>query len=62
MCYQIPGTITKNGQPIIGGIDIDKFDFAFAGSVYPKSVAKGAALHFRHESKRPASKKSKPRK
>jgi hypothetical protein len=38
MCYQIPGSITRNGKPIIGGTDIDKKDFAFAVSVYPKQV------------------------
>jgi Astacin (Peptidase family M12A) len=36
MCYQIPGTITKNGEPIIGGLDIDETDFSFAGTLYPK--------------------------
>jgi hypothetical protein len=36
MCYQIPGFLTKDGKPIIGGKDIDKTDFAFAGSIYPK--------------------------
>jgi hypothetical protein len=36
MCYQIPGEITKNGQPIIGGLDIDKFDYSFAATLYPK--------------------------
>ena len=36
MCYQIPGTITKNGKPIIGGVDIDKRDYTFAASIYPK--------------------------
>ena len=36
MCYQIPGTITKDGKPIIGGKDIDKKDYAFAASIYPK--------------------------
>jgi len=36
MCYQIPGTLTKDGKPIVGGLDIDKRDFAFAASVYPK--------------------------
>lgn len=36
MCYQIPGTITKDGKPIIGGVDIDKKDYAFAASQYPK--------------------------
>jgi hypothetical protein len=37
MCYQIPGSITKNGKPIIGGRDIDRTDYAFAAQVYPKS-------------------------
>lgn len=36
MCYQIPGTLTKNGKAIIGGLDIDPLDFSFAASVYPK--------------------------
>ena len=36
MCYQIPGSITKDGKPIIGGKNIDKSDYAFAGSIYPK--------------------------
>ena len=36
MCYQIPGNITKDGKPIIGGIDIDASDFSFAGKLYPK--------------------------
>jgi hypothetical protein len=39
MCYQIPGTITKDGKPITGGKDIDKKDYAFAASVYPKHLA-----------------------
>lgn len=38
MCYQIPGTITKDGLPITGGIDIDPTDFAFAGKIYPKQL------------------------
>lgn len=36
MCYQIPGTITKSGKPILGGVDIDKSDYDFAGMIYPK--------------------------
>ncbi|HXU38990.1 MAG TPA: M12 family metallopeptidase [Blastocatellia bacterium] len=36
MCYQIPGIITKNGKPIIGGLDIDKSDAEFMASVYKK--------------------------
>ncbi|HEY8187958.1 MAG TPA: hypothetical protein VIF64_17945 [Pyrinomonadaceae bacterium] len=36
MCYQIPGVVTKNGKPILGGLDIDKSDYAFMSGVYPK--------------------------
>ncbi|HYN82221.1 MAG TPA: M12 family metallopeptidase [Gemmatimonadaceae bacterium] len=38
MCYQIDGSITKNGKPILGGLDIDKLDYEFAGLIYPKAV------------------------
>jgi hypothetical protein len=38
MCYQIPGIITKDGKPIIGGRDIDASDYAFVGKIYPKSA------------------------
>ena len=36
MCYQILGNLTKTGKPIVGGLDIDKSDYAFAASIYPK--------------------------
>jgi hypothetical protein len=36
MCYQLPGAITVDGQPIIGGLDIDPTDFQFAAELYPK--------------------------
>jgi hypothetical protein len=36
MCYQIPGSITKDGNPIPGGKDIDEQDYQFLGKVYPK--------------------------
>ena len=39
MCYQLPGSITKNGKPILGGKDINATDYAFAGQVYPKPHA-----------------------
>ena len=39
MCYQIPGEITKDGKPIVGGLDIDKSDYAFAAQIYPKPAA-----------------------
>lgn len=42
MCYQIPGEITKDGKPIIGGLDIDESDYTFAGTIYPKTVANTA--------------------
>jgi hypothetical protein len=35
ICYQIPGTITKTGKPILGGVDIDKSDYAFPAKIYP---------------------------
>jgi hypothetical protein len=38
MCYQLPGTITKDGQPILGGYDIDESDFAFMAKVHPKTL------------------------
>jgi hypothetical protein len=36
MCYQIPGELTKDGKPIVGGKDIDTSDAAFAAKIYPK--------------------------
>ncbi len=37
MCYQVSGEITKDGQEIPGGLDINEKDFAFAAKVYPKT-------------------------
>ena len=42
MCYQIPGSLTKDGKPIVGGTDIDTQDRAFAAKVYPKKVGANA--------------------
>lgn len=39
MCYQIPGELTKDGNPIIGGLDIDPTDYKFADTIYPKKVS-----------------------
>ena len=36
MCYQLPGSITIDGQPIVGGLDIDPTDYQFAAKLYPK--------------------------
>ena len=35
MCYQIPGSITKDGTPIVGGTDIDAIDKQFTSMLYP---------------------------
>ncbi len=38
MCYQLPGSITTDGQPILGGTDIDAQDQAFSAKIYPLAV------------------------
>jgi hypothetical protein len=43
MCYQLPGAVTTDGKPIIGGIDINETDFAFAARIYPKVARAEAA-------------------
>jgi hypothetical protein len=43
MCYQLPGEITLNGKPIIGGTDIDAKDYGFAGLIYPRKKASPSA-------------------
>lgn len=39
MCYQLPGSITKDGKPIRGGLDINQTDYKFIGQIYPKPGA-----------------------
>ena len=58
MCYQIPGSITKNGKPILGGLDIDKTDYDFMSTIYPK-LAKTAAAPKAKTTKKAAKKTSK---
>lgn len=36
MCYRLPGSITIDGLPIRGGVDINDSDYAFIGRVYPR--------------------------
>jgi hypothetical protein len=38
MCYQLPASVTRDGQPIAGGSDIDPLDQSFAGQLYPLAV------------------------
>lgn len=49
MCYRLPGSITNDGQPIVGGADINTTDCAFARRVYPKPLfsATGATGQYR---------------
>ena len=37
MAYQVPGAVTIDGQPIVGGLDIDECDYKFCAEIYPKS-------------------------
>lgn len=39
MTYQFPGSITKDGQPIVGGLDINENDYDAVGLIYPIQVA-----------------------
>ena len=44
MCYQLPRTITRDGEPILGGVDINQTDFEFVGRIYPKPAPVNAPL------------------
>jgi hypothetical protein len=43
MCYQLPGSITRDGSPIRGGTDINATDAAFSARLYPKAGAAAGA-------------------
>lgn len=54
MCYQLPGSITRDGKPITGGTDINATDYAFIGKIYPKvgaamAVGEGAEGEMEYE-------------
>lgn len=36
MSYQVPGSVTTDGKPIVGGLDIDQCDYDFCAQIYPK--------------------------
>ncbi len=36
MCYQLPGSITRDGRPIRGGADINQTDYNFVAQIYPR--------------------------
>lgn len=35
MCYSLPGSITRDGEPILGGAGVTETDTAFARRIYP---------------------------
>lgn len=39
MCYEIPGSITKDGNPIVGGTEISSSDYEFVAQIFPKPSA-----------------------
>lgn len=54
MCYDIDQSITTDGQPILGGSDIDENDYLLAEKIYPKAVTPpppgaGATLTLRED-------------
>lgn len=57
MCYQLPPEIMKNSQPVVGGLDINKTDFAFMARVYPKKVIRTKPSTKNAQKRRPARKK-----
>ncbi|MEV0466838.1 M12 family metallopeptidase [Nocardia tengchongensis] len=38
MCYQLPGSIMRDGRPVPGGLDIDDQDRKFAQTLYPSKL------------------------
>lgn len=45
MCYQLPGSITIDGRPIVGGLDLNASDRSLAAMVYPlPALASGAPV------------------
>ncbi|MGA9996888.1 MAG: M12 family metallopeptidase [Pyrinomonadaceae bacterium] len=58
MCYQIPDTITKDGKPILGGMDIDQSDYDFMATIYPKDVISASSPVAPRKAVARASKKS----
>lgn len=38
MCYSLPGSITRDGKPIVGGTKITKSDAEFMNTMYPKAL------------------------
>ncbi len=59
MCYQLPGAITKDGEPILGGTDIDSWDREFIALIYPRIKAKPTRRKKKPAPKRQAASKKK---
>ncbi len=61
MCYDIPGEITLDGKPIIGGVNIDATDHAFAAKVYPKTGKKSPKPKAGKKAKKKARRPARPK-
>jgi hypothetical protein len=44
MCYQLPGSITRDGRPIPGGTDINATDRLFMEHIYPLALKQPVAV------------------
>lgn len=49
MCYQLPGSITRNGRPIEGGLDINASDYAFVARIYPRPAGTSGRNRVRYQ-------------
>jgi hypothetical protein len=49
MCYQLPGEITRDGLPIIGGLDINTTDRNFGRRIYPPAPSLAEKREVEHE-------------
>lgn len=53
MSYQLPGSITRDNSPILGGLDINQTDYAYASKIYPKEPDKCEYLVWYGTNRRP---------
>jgi hypothetical protein len=58
MCYQLPGSIMRDGKPILGGTRINESDYRFAASIYPLPPLPPGQSRPRRKSKKATTRKS----
>jgi len=59
MCYQLPGSIMRDGQPIPGGDVINETDYKFAATLYPLPKKTPGRTATKRAAKKPAKKAAK---